>query len=68
MKYRLLIHCLMAGAALAACSSETAYRSTQNWQRMQCEKLLSSQDREQCLKNAGMSHDDYEKERESLKK
>ena len=55
-------------AGLAACSSQTAYLSTQNWQRRQCEKLISSQDREQCLKKASLSHEAYEKEREAAKK
>ena len=68
MKHLLLAIGLVVCAWLAACSSQTAYLSAQNWQRIQCEKLISSQDRELCLKKASLSHEAYEKEREAAKK
>lgn len=68
MRQLILTIGLAVCASLSACSSQTAYLSTQNWRRIQCEKLVSSQDREQCLKKASLSHEAYEKEREAAKK
>mgnify|MGYP000473426747 CR=1 FL=1 len=54
-------------ALLAGCSTEQFYASGQNWQRNQCSKLLDSQERGRCLKNADASYDSYKQQAERLK-
>ncbi|MGC4076432.1 MAG: hypothetical protein QM702_05250 [Rubrivivax sp.] len=47
---------------LAACSSEQLYATGRNAQRSECMKQADSTARDCCLKDAGMSHDAYQKE------
>jgi len=61
-----LLCALGALTGLAACSTQTAYHSTQNWQRQQCFKIDDVQQRQRCLKSASTSYEDYRRETESM--
>ncbi len=67
MRHFLILASLMLAALLAGCSSEQFYASGQDWQRNECNKLLDSQERGRCLKNADTSYDRYKRQAESLK-
>jgi hypothetical protein len=58
--------CLSALAAacslLGACSSEMLYATGRNAQRAECMKRNDAGERERCLRDAGMSHDQYQRE------
>ena len=58
--------CLIALAAasclLGGCSSEMLYATGRNAQRAECMKQNDAGQRERCLKDAGMSHDQYQRE------
>ena len=53
---------------LAACSSEQLYATGRNAQRSECMKQLDGEARDRCLKDAGMSHDAYQKEADAARK
>lgn len=59
--------CLTA-LLLVACSSEQLYASGRNAQRAECMKLADGAARDRCLKDAGMSHDAYQKEADAARK
>ena len=61
-----LLCALSAFASLTACSTQTAYYSTQSWQRQQCFKIDDAQQRQRCLKSASTSYEDYRRETESM--
>ena len=67
MRYFWMLASLMLAGLLAGCSSEQFYASGQDWQRHECNKLLDSQERGRCLKNAGTSYNSYKRQTESLK-
>ena len=47
------------------CSTETMYRSTQAWQRNECQKLQDKAERDRCLANSNSSYDQYRKQTEA---
>jgi len=51
----------------AACSSEQLYATGRQAQRNECMKEADQTNRARCLKDAGMSHDAYEKESEAAR-
>jgi Prokaryotic membrane lipoprotein lipid attachment site len=53
---------------LAGCSSEQLYATGRNAQRAECMKQADSAARDRCLKDAGMSHDAYQKEADAARK
>lgn len=53
---------------LASCSSEQLYATGRNVQRAECMKQADSSARERCLKDAGMSHDTYQRETDAARK
>jgi hypothetical protein len=53
---------------LSACSSEQLYATGRNAQRAECMKLADGASRERCLKDAGMSHDAYQREADAARK
>ena len=54
---------LLLMLALGACSTEQTYNSLKGWQRNECNQRVDNREREQCLKDADQSYDDYQKER-----
>ena len=54
---------LLTLACLSACTTEQGYNSVKGWQRNECNKRIDNREREQCLKDANQSYDDYQKER-----
>ncbi|HEX5311996.1 hypothetical protein [Aquabacterium sp.] len=55
--------CLTTGVAVSGCSTEQLYAAGRNAQRAECMRQPDSLQREQCLKDAGMSHDAYQREK-----
>jgi|APLak6261670569_1056079.scaffolds.fasta_scaffold26458_1 hypothetical protein len=53
---------------LAACSSQQLYATGRNAQRTECMKQADGDARDRCLKDAGMSHDAYQKEVDAARK
>lgn len=53
---------------LAACSPEQLYATGRHAQRAECIKQSDGAARERCLKDAGMSHDAYQKEADAARK
>ena len=56
MPHFLILASLTLAALLAGCAPGQFYASGQDWQRNECNKLLDSQERGRCLKNAGTSY------------
>jgi hypothetical protein len=52
----------LSAIASSACSSQQAYDTGQAWQRNQCEKLPSMQDRDRCMTQSSPSYDNYKRE------
>lgn len=67
MRCFLIFASVTLAALLAGCSAADFYASGQDWQRNECNKLLDSQERGRCLKNAGTSYDSYKRQAEGLK-
>jgi hypothetical protein len=53
---------MLALMALAGCSSELLYASGRNAQKLECNKLPDSAERERCMKDAAGSYDSYQRE------
>jgi hypothetical protein len=53
---------------LTACSSQQLYATGRNAQRAECMKQADGAARDRCLKDAGMSHDAYQKEADAARK
>jgi hypothetical protein len=49
----------------AACSNEQTYNSLKGWQKNECNKRVDNRDREQCLRDADTSYDEYRKQTET---
>ena len=52
------------GLLLGACTNQGAYAGLQNGQREQCQKMPEATAREQCLRDADKSYEQYRRERE----
>lgn len=65
---RISIVATLIVALLSACSSQQLYATGRNAQRAECMKHADSTARDRCLKDAGMSHDAYQKEAEAARK
>ena len=65
---RTLIVATLITLILAACSSEQLYATGRNAQRSECMKQADGTARDRCLKDAGVSHDAYQKEAEAARK
>lgn len=65
---RISIVATLIVALLSACSSQQLYATGRNAQRAECMKQADSTARDRCLKDAGMSHDAYQKEAEAARK
>ena len=48
---------------LAGCTTEQMYYSTQHWQRNECRKVRSGDDRTRCESRPQLSFEQYEDER-----
>lgn len=57
-----------AALVLAACSSQQLYATGRNAQRAECMKQADGMARDRCLKDAGMSHDTYQKAADAARK
>ena len=68
MKLQMLFTVLLASTLTAACSSEQLYAAGRNAQRSECIKRPDAQERDRCLKDAGLSHDAYKREIEGVSK
>jgi len=55
---------IVCAAALAGCSAQQVYNSTQGYERNQCERMLDQGARERCLANAGTGYDEYRRQTE----
>jgi hypothetical protein len=53
-------------ATLAACSAQQGYASAHAWRRNQCLRIIDSQERLRCLKEADRSYDSYKKESDAI--
>ncbi|WP_294636855.1 hypothetical protein [uncultured Aquabacterium sp.] len=53
---------------LGACSTEQLYATGRNAQRAECMKQADGGARDRCLKDAGMSHDTYQKEADGARR
>jgi hypothetical protein len=47
--------------AASGCSSQQLYNNAQGWREAECNKILDTQRRERCMKEAGRSHEEYNK-------
>ena len=65
---RALILVTLLTLQLAACSSEQLYATGRNAQRVECMKQVDAAARDRCLKDAGMSHDTYQREADAARK
>ena len=61
------IFATLIGLILAACSSEQLYATGRNAQRAECMKQADGSARDRCLKDAGMSHDTYQREADAAR-
>jgi outer membrane murein-binding lipoprotein Lpp len=66
MHNKSLFALLVSGLLTAGCTSQTAYLSTQEMQRAQCEKLTDLQELQRCRANARQRYDDYQRAREAV--
>ena len=55
---------ILCSLLLGACSNQGAYAGMQNGQREQCQKMPEPTAREQCLRDADKSYEQYRRERE----
>lgn len=62
-KSKILLVAMALGAMLGGCSTEQTYNSMKGWQRNECNHRVDNREREQCLRDADQSYDDYQKER-----
>jgi hypothetical protein len=53
---------VLSGALLCACSTEQAYRSGQEWQRHQCDRIPDRAEAERCMARASTTYDDYRRQ------
>lgn len=65
---RTSIFATLIALLLAACSSEQLYATGRNAQRAECMKQADGAARDRCLKDAGMSHNAYQKEADAARK
>ena len=49
-------------AATAACTTQQAYLSAQQWQKQECGRILDREERTRCEKNASLSYERYQAE------
>ena len=54
-------------ATAAGCSARVAYDSAQNWQRLECQKILDLSARNKCLADANTPYEDYKRQSEAAK-
>lgn len=54
-------------ASVAACSNEQVYSAVQQNRQLECSKLLQPE-YEECMRETGMSYDEYERKRQELLK
>ncbi|HVY04905.1 MAG TPA: hypothetical protein VHB46_02910 [Burkholderiales bacterium] len=59
---RFAIFVAIAGLA-AGCTSRQIYQSAAGWRQNECQKILESADRAQCMDSANKDYDTYSKER-----
>ena len=67
---RIAIACLLflVACASSGCNSEQLYAMGRATQRNQCEHMPDQYQRESCLHDASMSHDEYKRESEAIPK
>ena len=65
---RISIITTLFAMVLSGCSSEQLYATGRNAQRAECMKQADGAARERCLKDAGMSHDTYQRETDAARK
>jgi PBP1b-binding outer membrane lipoprotein LpoB len=62
MSCRILSLGLTLAVMISGCSTEQGYNSVKDWQKNECNHRVDNRDREQCLKDADTSYDDYKKQ------
>jgi phage terminase small subunit len=62
-----LLSTLLATAAAAGCTTQTAYQTGQEWQRQQCLKLQDRDERQRCEKSNATSYERYREEAEAAR-
>jgi hypothetical protein len=55
---------LGASAILGGCTTDQAYASVRNAQRVQCQQLADATQRQRCLQDANLPQGAYQRERE----
>jgi hypothetical protein len=58
---------VLATAWLHGCSSQQVYGAGQAWQRLECNKIIDTQERDRCMKSASTSYDEYKRQAEAAK-
>ena len=53
---------LLLAFAIAGCTAQQGYQSSQGWQQNQCNQMVDQRDREQCLSKTTTSYEDYKRE------
>jgi len=67
---RISIACLLflLACVCSGCNSEQFYAAGRATQRNQCEHMPDQNQRESCLRDASMSHDEYKRETDPIHK
>lgn len=56
---------VLLATTLHGCSSQQLYAAGQSWQRVECNKIVDSQERSRCMASASHSYEEYKRESES---
>jgi len=65
-RFALLVLLCLLVCVFSGCSSEQFYGAGRATQRNQCERMPDQNQREHCLHDAGMSHDEYKRESDAI--
>ena len=58
---------LLCAAGLAACTSQQWYGAGQGWQRLECNKMADTAERNRCMASAATSYDEYRRQSEAAR-
>ena len=58
---------LLFAAGLVACTSQQMYGAGQGWQRLECNKIADTAERNRCMASAATSYDEYRRQSEAAR-
>jgi len=58
---------LLCAAGLAACTAQQWYGAGQGWQRLECNKIADTAERNRCMASAATSYDEYRRQSEAAR-